>query len=142
MAANSRPRFRRYQPGVSALGPLRPHRTFIAAAVEYESESAEEWSNVAAGIADRLKNVYRGLYPTSTRGTELTLKLNHQAGEHNTLSARYAFSRGRTIGEVQGRIISPIDRRRGTASLPIIRWSPTGCESSRLPSSKIGRAHV
>ena len=97
VAANSRPRFRRYQPGVSANGPIKPHRTFIAGAIEYESESAEEWSNVPLGVP-----AYRGLYPTSTRGTELSLKLNHQAGEKDTFSTRYAFSRGRTIGEVQG----------------------------------------
>ncbi|MFN7646057.1 MAG: TonB-dependent receptor domain-containing protein [Acidobacteriota bacterium] len=102
VAAASRPRFRRYQPGVSANGPLRPHRTFIAGAVEYESESAEEWSNIAAPVAALLPNLYRGLYPTSTRGTELSLKLNHQIGEHDTFAARYAFSRGRTRGEVQG----------------------------------------
>lgn len=102
VAAASRPRFRRYQPGVSANGPLRPHRTFIAGAIEYESESAEEWSNIAAPVAALLPNVYRGLYPTSTRGTELSLKLNHQIGEHDTFAARYAFSRGRTRGEVQG----------------------------------------
>ncbi|MFN9084442.1 MAG: carboxypeptidase-like regulatory domain-containing protein, partial [Acidobacteriota bacterium] len=39
---------------------------------------------------------------TGTRGTELSLKLNHQIGEHDTFAARYAFSRGRTRGEVQG----------------------------------------
>lgn len=98
----TRPRFRRYQPGVSANGPLRAHRTFIAGAVEYESESAEEWSNVAAAVVAKLPNLYRGLYPTSTRGTEFSLKLNHQIGERDTMSARYAFSRGRTLGEVQG----------------------------------------
>ncbi len=102
VASAKRPRFRRYQPGVSANGPLKAHKTFIAGAVEYESESAEEWSNVAADIVARVPGLYRGLYPTSTRGTELSLKLNHQFNERDTLSARYAFSRGRTIGEVQG----------------------------------------
>lgn len=102
VAAATRPRFRRYQPGVSANGPLKAHKTFIAGAVEYESESAEEWSNVAANVVARVPGLYRGLYPTSTRGTELSLKFNHQFNERDTLSARYAFSRGRTIGEVQG----------------------------------------
>ncbi|MBI2686558.1 MAG: TonB-dependent receptor [Acidobacteria bacterium] len=102
VSTSTRPRFRRYQPGVSANGPLKQHRTFIAGAVEYESESAEEWSNVAADVVARIPSAYRGLYPTSTRGTELSLKLNHQFNERDTLSARYAFSRGRTSGEVQG----------------------------------------
>lgn len=102
VAASSRPRFRRYQPGVSAMGPIVPHRTFIAGAVEYEAESAEEWSNVAPGVAALLPQVYRGLYPTSTRGTELSAKFNHTFSERDTMAARYAFSRGRTRGEVQG----------------------------------------
>jgi outer membrane receptor protein involved in Fe transport len=46
--------------------------------------------------------VLRGLYPTGTRGTELSLKLNHQAGQKHTFSGRYAFSRGRVRAEVQG----------------------------------------
>ncbi len=102
VSAGTRPRFRRYQPGFSANGPLREHRTFIAGAVEYEGESAEEWSNVGAAVAGRLPQVYRGLYPTSTRGTELSVKANHHFDERDALSARYAFSRGRTRGEVQG----------------------------------------
>lgn len=102
VGATRRPEFRRYQPGVSANGPLRAHKTFISGAVEYERESAEEWSNVAEDVVARVPGLYRGLYPTSTRGTELSLKLNHQVDERDTLSARYAFSRGRTIGEVQG----------------------------------------
>lgn len=102
VAAVTRPQFRRYQPGVSALGPVRPNLTFIAGAVEYESESAEEWSNVAPGVAALLPQVYRGLYPTSTRGTELSTKLDHHFDERDAVSARYAFSRGRTRGEVQG----------------------------------------
>ena len=110
-----RPRFRRYQPGVSANGPLRRDRTFLAGAVEHENESAEEWSNVPDSAlatinralasplysAAQLRAV-RDLYPTGTRGTDLSLKLNHQAGNRDTLSARYAFSRGRVRHEVQG----------------------------------------
>jgi hypothetical protein len=46
IASESRPRFRRYQPGVSANGPIRRDSTFISGAAEYENESAEEWSNV------------------------------------------------------------------------------------------------
>jgi hypothetical protein len=114
--AAARPEFRRYQPGVSANGPMRRDRTFIAGAVEHENESAAEWSNVPepalAAIARALTTplyvgarpleVLRGLYPTGTRGTDFSLKLNHQAGNRDTLSARYAFSRGRVRNEVQG----------------------------------------
>jgi hypothetical protein len=95
--AADRPRFRRYQPGMSANGPLRRDRTFLAGAVEHENESAEEWSNVP-----QIKGTMRGLYPTGTRGTDLSLKLNHQAGRRDTLNTRYAFSRGRVRNEVQG----------------------------------------
>ncbi|HEU0121866.1 MAG TPA: TonB-dependent receptor [Bryobacteraceae bacterium] len=102
VGSTTRPRFRRYQPGVSALGPLRENRTFVAGAVEHERESAEEWSNVAEEVAAQVPGAYRGLYPTSTRGTELSLKLNHHQGERDTFAARYAFSHGRTVGEVQG----------------------------------------
>ena len=96
--AAERPRFRRYQPGVSALGPLRPDRTFIAGAVEYEGESADEWSNLPIPVPGFSPE----LYPTSTRGVELSSKFNHQFDARNAFAARYAFSRGRTVGEVQG----------------------------------------
>lgn len=100
--AAARPQFRRYQPGVSANGPLRRDKAFISGAIEYETESAEEWSNVSAAAAAVVPGAYRGLYPTGTRGTDLSLKLNHQATARDTLSARYAFSRGRVRAEVQG----------------------------------------
>jgi len=111
-----KPRFRRYQPGVSVLGPVRRDRTFFATAIEHERESEQEWSD-AAGDAAHLINraletpafsraaagsVLRGLYDTTTRGTEFSHKLNHQFGPKDTLSARYAYSHGRVRGEVQG----------------------------------------
>ncbi|MDX1979837.1 MAG: TonB-dependent receptor [Bryobacteraceae bacterium] len=111
-----RPRFRRYQPGVSLLGPLRRDRTFVAAAIEHERESAGEWSGVPAESVPLINaalaspafsratagSVLRGLYDTSTRGTDLSSKLSHQFRDKDTFSARYAFSRGRVLGEVQG----------------------------------------
>ena len=110
-----KPLFRRYQPGVSANGPLRRDRTFISGAIEQEQESAQEWSNVPASTAELINRalsqemfsgapvrVTRGLYDTSARGTELSAKLNHQVSGKDTLSARYAFSRGRVRHEVQG----------------------------------------
>jgi hypothetical protein len=109
------PRFRRYQPGLSANGPVRLDRTFVSGAIEQELESAQEWSNVPASAAELINRalstamfsrapvrVSRGLYDTSTRGIELSAKLNHQLNDRDTLSARYAFSRGRLRHEVQG----------------------------------------
>jgi hypothetical protein len=110
------PRFRRYQPGVSVLGPLRRDRTFFAVAFEYERESAEEWSDVPANAALLINealatpafsraavgSVLRGLYDTTTRGTEVSAKVSHQLGTKDTLAARYAYSRGDVRGEVQG----------------------------------------
>ena len=102
VSSTARPRFRRQQPGVSANGPLRRDRTFIAGAVEYENESAEEWSNVSPTALASVPGTYRGLYPTSTRGTEGSAKFNHQASEKDAFSTRYAYSRGRVRAEVQG----------------------------------------
>ena len=102
VASTARPRFRRQQPGVSANGPLRRDRTFIAGAVEYENESAEEWSNVSQSALAAVPSAYRGLYPTGTRGTEGSAKFNHQASEKDAFSTRYAYSRGRVRAEVQG----------------------------------------
>lgn len=112
----ARPRFRRYQPGVSANGPLRRDKTFVSGAIEHERESAEEWSNVPADALARINRalasgtysaspvraVLRDLYPTGTGGTDFSSKLNHQAGVANAFSSRYAFSRGRVRSEVQG----------------------------------------
>jgi hypothetical protein len=110
------PQFRRTQPGVSLLGPLRRDRTFFAAAIEHERELAEEWSEAPAGAVDVINrallsssfsnaavtSALQGLYDTRTRGMESAVKLNHQIGLKDTLSARYAFSRGRVEHEVQG----------------------------------------
>ncbi|MGH9627185.1 MAG: carboxypeptidase-like regulatory domain-containing protein, partial [Bryobacteraceae bacterium] len=104
------PRFRRYQPGASAMGPLLRDRTFIAAAVEYEKEAADEFGNVPADALRSLSasplsdqfNITRELYPTWSRGTESSVKLDHHAGSVDAFWSRYAFSRGRVLHEVQG----------------------------------------
>lgn len=96
--AGPRPRFRRQQPGASALGPLQRDKTFIAAAVEYEREFADEFSNVPGGVP----GTYRGLYPTGTRGIEASTKLDHQFSATEMVSVRYAASKGKVLGEVQG----------------------------------------
>ena len=112
----ARPRFRRYQPGVSTSGPLRRDRTFFSTAIEHEFEASEEWSDAPEGaLADlnralmrpefsaaAVRRVERGLFPAGSRETEFSFKANHQAGLRHSLSARHAFSRGRITNEVLG----------------------------------------
>ena len=87
-----RPDFERYQPGFSVMGPLQRDKTFISMAFEHEREYAQEWSN----------GIDKQLYPTSTVGSDLSTKLQHQISTKDTVSARYAFSTGHIRGEVQG----------------------------------------
>jgi hypothetical protein len=111
-----KPRFRRYQPGASLLGPVRRNRTFFAMAFEQEWESGEEFSedpmHAAAAINHALANdpryaragvvsVQEGLFPSSAASTEFSFKLSHQLSEEHAFSARYAFSRGRVSHDVQ-----------------------------------------
>jgi hypothetical protein len=111
-----RPRFRRYQPGASINGPIRKDRTFFSTAFEQEWESSEEWSETPESLLDAInhtlagpefsgstvKSVQRGLFPASSAQSEFSFKFNHQAGTRHSLSARYAFSRGRISSDVQG----------------------------------------
>jgi len=112
----TRPRFRRYQPGVSLNGPIRKDRTFFSTAFEQEWESGEEWSEAPASFVDDInkalarpefsgsavKSVEQGLFPASSAQSEFSLKVNHQAGTAHSFSFRYAFSRGRVSQDVQG----------------------------------------
>jgi hypothetical protein len=114
--SSRRPRFRRYQPGLSINGPLRPNRTFFATAVEQEWESSEEWSETFANLLGPInqalqwpdfanaavRSVERGLFPANSQQAEFSFKLNHQVTSAHSLSARYAFSRGRLVNDVQG----------------------------------------
>ncbi len=115
VAGSARPRYLRWQPGASWYGPLRRDRTFLAAAVEAERESAEEWSDVPEEAESRINavlrksarkglpvaSVLRGLYGTAERGEAAFAKLNHQTSDSDSLAVRYAFSRGRAFGDVQ-----------------------------------------
>src|SRR5229473_2637172 len=110
-----KPRFRRYQPGSSLLGPVRRNRTFFAMAFEQEWESGEEFSEdpthsaavINSALADpryartAVHSVSEGLFPSSASSTEFSFKLNHQVNDEHSLSARYAFSRGRVSRDVQ-----------------------------------------
>jgi Carboxypeptidase regulatory-like domain len=108
-------RFRRYQPGVSIDGPLRRDRTFIAALFEQSIESGEEFSDVprslipVVGAAMALpafrragqRTIARGLFATGESDTESFLKLDHILNPNHTITARYAFSRGKVDHDVQ-----------------------------------------
>jgi hypothetical protein len=112
----SNPRFRRYQPGTSLLGPIHRDRTFFGFAVEQEWESSEEFSEVPlraqaainAALArpefarSPVHSISAGLFPASAASTEFSFKANHQINNVHALSARYAFSRGRVSNDVQG----------------------------------------
>jgi len=96
--------YRRYQPGVSLLGPLRKDKTFFAAAVESAWESGQEWSETDNSIRARLRrpDLTSGLYPETGHDTESSFKLNHSFTPRHNLSSRYAFSQGRVVNDVLG----------------------------------------
>ncbi|PYT35496.1 MAG: hypothetical protein DMG58_01940 [Acidobacteria bacterium] len=110
-----KPRFRRYQPGVSLLGPIWRNRTFFSTAFEQEWELGEEFSEdpthsaavINRALADpryaraAIHQVNEGLFPTTASSTEFSFKLNHQLNDEHSLSARYAFSRGRVFHDMQ-----------------------------------------
>jgi len=115
-AVAHRPRFRRYQPGVSVNGPIRRDRAFFATALEQELDASEEWSDTPQEALEAInralrrpefsasapREASRGLFPASDRTTEFSFKLNHQFHAVHTVAVRYAFSRGRVGGDVQG----------------------------------------
>ena len=108
-------RFRRYQPGVSAYGPLRRDRTFVAGLFEQSVESGQEFADVPAALMPAIeaalagprfsragqRRVSYGLFPTRETDTESFFKLDHMLSPNHTLTARYAFSRGRVENDVQ-----------------------------------------
>lgn len=106
-----RPKYRRYQPGISLGGPIKRDRTFFYSAIEWPVEDTEEWSESAGSTNDaRINAALRGrgvqlrsgLFATSERGTEGSFKLAHTLPNYHQLSARYAHSRGRVANGVQG----------------------------------------
>jgi hypothetical protein len=112
---SGRPVFRRWEPGASLNGPIRRDRTFFSTAIEQEWERSEEWSEVPQAAEAALnralasplfarapvRRVQEGLFDESSSQTTFSFKLMHQVGATHTLSARYAFSRGRLTGDVQ-----------------------------------------
>jgi hypothetical protein len=108
-------RFRRYQPGTSVDGPLRRDRTFIAALFEQSIESGEEFSDVSRSLLGPINaalglppfgragvhSIARGLFPTGETDSESFFKIDHILTPNHTLTARYAFSRGKVDHDVQ-----------------------------------------
>ncbi len=116
VASADQPRFIRHQPGASWYGPIEKDKTFIAVALEAERESAQDWSEtpdyavrrINAVLAAKnmaafgLKPVRDALFDTGVRGTEGFVKLNHQFDSKDSITLRYAISRGRSRYDVQG----------------------------------------
>lgn len=109
-----RPYVRRWQPGISTGGPLQRDRTFFFLAVEQSWESTDEWSDaprssglIASALQSSLfanapvRSVTRGLFNSGEHDTEFSLKASHLLSPSQTLTARYAFSRGRVRRDVQ-----------------------------------------
>ena len=112
VTAGRKQQYRRYQPGISLLGPLRRDRTFFATAVENAWETGEEWSETEAALRSRLEKasfgrqslvqLTSGLYPEKGRDTEASFKLNHILSSRHNLTSRYAISQGRVVNDVIG----------------------------------------
>ncbi len=110
-----RPLARKYQPGVSSGGPIQRDRTFFFFALEQSWENADEWSDAprrVVGIINPaltgsafansgVRSVLPGLFSTGENDTEFSIKGTHLLNSGNTLTARYAFSRGKVRRDVQ-----------------------------------------
>lgn len=113
--SGARPITRKYQPGVSAGGPIQRDRTFFFFAFEQSWESAEEWSDAPRRTASAInlalagrpfansgvRSIVPGLFSTGENDTEFSIKGTHLLSNSNTLTARYAFSRGKVRNDVQ-----------------------------------------
>ena len=102
--ATRKPKARRYQPGTSLNGPYRRDRGFFSTAVEQAWEDTEEWSDTPANFiprADAGPRLTRGLFRSRDVENYTSLKVNQILTARNTLTLRYAYSRGRIEGDVQ-----------------------------------------
>ncbi len=110
-----RPLVRKYQPGTSAGGPIRHDRTFFFFAFEQSRETGQEWSDAPrrnisainsalAGPAFTgagVRSLLPGLFSSGETDAEFSIKGTHLLNPRNTLTARYAFSRGKVSHDVQ-----------------------------------------
>ncbi|HEX4593871.1 MAG TPA: TonB-dependent receptor, partial [Bryobacteraceae bacterium] len=114
---SARPSRRQYQPEAALNGPLQHDRTFFAATIEGELESAQEFSEIArldaqakinAALASPLfaraavHGISEGLFPTASSSIQTSLKLTHLFGAKHQVTARYAFSGASISREVLG----------------------------------------
>jgi hypothetical protein len=100
VAIAQKPLMRRWQPGVSLLGPWRRDKTFFGVAWEGAWDRGEEWSETPPALRAIAPQVRPGLYPTRERDDEASFKLNHQLPRQHSLIARYSFSRGEVANDV------------------------------------------
>ncbi len=112
----TKPSRRQYQPEAALNGPLQRDRTFFAGTMKAETESSEEFSEIAGGAQARIKaalssplfsraavrSVAQGLFPTDSTSLQTSLKLTHRFGELNQVMVRYALSRASITHEVLG----------------------------------------
>lgn len=112
---NTRPLARKYQPGVSAGGPIQRDRLFFFFAFEQAWENAQEWSDSPLRYRDAMnaalarpmfaragvRSVAPGLFPSGETDTEFSIKGTYLLDNSNTITARYAFSRGKVRQDVQ-----------------------------------------
>lgn len=141
--AGGRPTTRKYQPGVSAGGPIQRDRTFFFFALEQSWESTQEWSDsprrsasaINAALAGSafarsgVQAILPGLFSSGETDTEFSIKGTHLVNQTNTLTARYAFSRGRVRNDVQSGDNFTDRSARGSSLLKdhslVLGWSST-----------------
>ena len=109
-----RPYERHWQPGTSTGGPIRRDKTFFFTAFEQTWESIQEWSDAprSAPLINQalqspmftrsaVSSVQRGLFDSGESDTEFSFKATHYLSPGQSLTARYAYSRGRVRKDVQ-----------------------------------------
>jgi hypothetical protein len=109
-----RPYARRWQPGTSTGGPIRRDKTFFFTSIEQSWESVDEWSDAPRSATlinaalqspsfarSPVSSVSRGLFNSGEGDTEFSFKATHYLTPGQSLTARYAFSRGRARQDVQ-----------------------------------------
>jgi len=109
-----RPYARHWQPGTSTGGPIQRDKTFFFTAIEQTWESIQEWSDAPRSAQlihaalrspwferSPVSSVTRGLFDSGEGDTEFSFKATHYLSPGQSLTARYAFSRGRVRQDVQ-----------------------------------------
>jgi outer membrane receptor protein involved in Fe transport len=111
-AGAASPRFRRYQMGFSAGGPIQRDRLFFYAAAEQEHLSADDASEISRPVRDRInaalasglapslpvRSIQAKVFRIGSDETEAAGKLTYLAGRH-TLNSRFAFTNARLRGD-------------------------------------------